>query len=54
MGGMAETAACIQLTKITRLHPFGLPFTKVNQVFNEVLEAGLLHGCRRLHFIGRL
>jgi hypothetical protein len=32
----------------------GLPFIQVNQVFKEVVEAGLLDGGRRLHFIGRL
>jgi hypothetical protein len=31
----------------------GLPFTKVNQVFKEAVEADLLHGFRRLHFFDR-
>ena len=39
---------------LSRKNRVGLRFTKVNQVFKEVVQAGLPVGCRRLHFIGRL
>ena len=32
----------------------GMPCIEVNQAFKEVVEAGLLDGCGRWHFIGRL
>ena len=37
-----------------RKNRVGMPFTKVNQVFKEAVEAGWLDGCRRLRFFDRL
>ena len=39
---------------LSRKNRVGLRFTKVNQVFKEVVQANLLDGCRPLRFVDRL